>query len=62
MPSDLYTIFFWLLMMDTHCCESCYEHYMYDWKIVADRGTSLLHLDLILGDAGRCVLLQFAEL
>lgn len=51
-----------LLMMDTHCRESCYEHYMYDWKIEADRGTSLLHLDLILGDTGRCVLLQFVEL
>lgn len=60
MPSDLYTIISLLLMMDTHCRESCYKHY--DWKIVANRGTSQLHLALILGDAWRYVLLQFVEL
>lgn len=52
MLSDLYIIFFLLLMMDIYCCKSCYEYYMYDWKIVVDCGIFFLYLDLFLGDVG----------
>lgn len=49
-----------LFMMGSHCLESCYEHY--DWQSVSDHETFLLYLALILGDAGRYVLMELVKL